>query len=382
MLFFIGMCGAAIALAACGSSSGGGSSSESSTTTSSASTNESSPPSSAVVSEAKTEVKALEDLSGQEWKLPTESFDPGKHKVALIDISLSDPGGKLDADGWLAAVKAMGWEYKLFNAEFSTPKMAGYISQATQEGYEAIIWDANDANTMKAPIEAALEAGIPMSCTGCHTVGFPKIQDASATWPGQGEAVADWIIAEQNAEAKVLAMVDEEFPTVAAIFEGFDSKMETACPSCELSRTNYTVAELAKPGPPSWKAALTEHPSGSLTDVVASYDAGAVPFVKTAEQEGREDFAMSSFELAPEFAALMAEGKENIGVDTAVDQELNGWASLDQVARQVAGLMPWNSHEFPFVLVSKNNISEIKEGRYNPPDFDYAAAFEKVWEKG
>lgn len=321
-------------------------------------------------------------ITGLEWGLPTESFNPGKHRVAIISAGQQTPAAAAIAAAQEAAAKAMGWQASpILDSQLSTDKAANFIRQAIAQGYNAIDYCCFAVTALTGPINEALAKGIAIACASCVVTGYEdKIHAANPSFIRQGDIMAAWLIASSDGKAKVVGMQDDGFPQVTVRMNEMAAKLKAGCPGCTYKKVEFSSSDLANPGPPSWSAVLAQNPPGTITAAVAPYDAAAPLFLKTADQEGR-DIQINSFDLASQFADLMKSGAQNVGADVAAPLTIMGWASIDQLARQLAGQPAWNSTNFPVALVTAANVNEIKDGDLIPPDLDYQATFMKLWKQ-
>jgi ribose transport system substrate-binding protein len=331
---------------------------------------------------AQATVAAAMKITGLDWGLPTESFNPGKHRVAIISAGQQTPAAAAIAAAQEAAAKAMGWQASpILDSQLSTDKAADFIRQAIAQGYNAIAYCCFAVTALTGPINEALAKGIAIACASCVVTGYEnKIHAANPSFTRQGDIMAAWLIASSHGNAKVVGMQDDGFPQVTVRMNEMAAKLKADCPGCTYKKVEFSSSDLANPGPPSWSAVLAQNPPGTITAAVAPYDAAAPLFLKTADQEGR-DIQINSFDLASQFADLMKPGAQNVGADVASPLTIMGWASIDQLARQLANVPAWNSTNFPVALVTAANVNEIKDGDLIPPDLDYQATFMKLWKQ-
>ncbi|MBS1842839.1 MAG: substrate-binding domain-containing protein [Actinobacteria bacterium] len=376
----------ALVAAGCG---GGGSSSSNSTSSSGEGTTENASAEGAGGSEeadlaqAKEKVTEFEKLEGVEWPKPTEPFDPGTGKIAIISCGNAGTNCLNSAKEAETAVKAMGWTPSpVFDGEFSPAKQAGYVQQAVQEGYDGIVLVSIDAESIKSAVDAAAAKGVPITCVLCVNPSFKgKVVDVTTGGVAEGEAIGDWIAAESGGEGSVLIYNDKSFPIIAVRESNLEKQLTTLCPGCEIENAEFPTTDLEKPGSPTFEAALAANPAGTLDYVVSPYDPAAIPMVKAAEQEGRTELKITGWDATPEFIELIAQGNELAAVDNATPFPYATWGAVDQIGRMHAGLEPWKSDRLPIALVTKNNVDQILKtgGYFRPPDFDFEAMFKELW---
>ncbi|MBF6620191.1 MAG: substrate-binding domain-containing protein [Patulibacter sp.] len=363
----------ALGLAACG----GEDDQTTSTATDAAATTEAA---SGGVDAAKAAVAEHVKTSGVEFPQPTEAFDPGTGKVAVISCGQAGINCKQGSDDVRAAAEAMGWESSpVFDGEFAPAKQAGYVQQAIREGYDAIVLVSIDANSIKAALDEAKAKDIPVSCVMCTNAGVGDVIDVTTNGKADGEAIADFIAADSDGKAKLLAYDDKSFPIVRARVDAMNARLAEVCPDCEIEEATIATTDLTKPGPPTWTAALAKYPEGAIDYVMAPYDPFAIPFSKTAEQRGRTDLKIGGYDASPDFVSLIKAGDGPAAVTTAAPFPYAAWGALDQVARVKAGKEPWESTTLPVALVTKDNAAEFNDAFFSPDDFDYQALFKKLW---
>lgn len=358
--------------AGCGGGSSDGSSSEGSGSDS------------ANIAKAKELTANYEKTSGVEFPQPTEPFDPGTGKVAIISCGNAGINCLKGSQDAAAAAKAMGWTPSpVLDGEFTPAKQAGYVQQAIQEGYDGIVLVSIDAQSIKSAVDAAAAKGIPIACVMCVNPAFAgKVVDTSTGGVAEGKAIGDWIVANSDGSATILGYDDKSFPIVAVRREHAEDQIEQLCPDCEIENADFPTTDLEKPGSPTFTAALTAHPAGTLDFVMAPYDPAAIPMAKAAEQDGRSDFKMTGYDASPEFVEMIKKGGV-AAATTAAPFPYASWSAVDQVARIHAGKKPWKSNRMPIALVTERNASEFVKtgGFFRPPDFDFESMFLKLWGK-
>jgi ABC-type sugar transport system substrate-binding protein len=188
--------------------------------------------------------------------------------VAEINNGKKSPYGVEISNYANAALKATGWKYTEFDAQSSVAKIGGYMRQAVQEHYDAVIIEATDMSTVAAPAQEVLDAKIPLICISCDSQGSfaGKVIDLNSDWETQGEAAAAAIVATEGTKAKVVRFNEPNYISVVSVTNGVKAGMAKYC---SLSTISFSVTDLATPGPPVWSAFLASHPGGSFTDVVA-----------------------------------------------------------------------------------------------------------------
>jgi ABC-type sugar transport system substrate-binding protein len=333
--------------------------------------------------DAEAAVAKFQDTSALKWQEPTESFDPGTGKVAVIscgNAGINCLQGSKDAQ---AAAKAMGWTPSpIFDGEFTPAKQAGFVQQAIQQKYDGIILVSIDANSIKAAVDAAAAKKIPIACVMCVNPEFKgKVTDVSTGGVAEGEAIGSWAAANASPDGKILAFDDKSFPIVAERRSNAIKKITEYCPDCQVDKLDFPTSDLSKAGAPTFTAALNANPAGTLKVVMPPYDPAAIPFAKAAEQQGRSDFKMSGYDASPDYLTMIKAGTGGAAATTAVPFPYCSWGAMDQVARQKAGKQAWESNLMPSVLVTADNADKFGKFGFLTPDFDFKAKFQQMWGK-
>jgi ABC-type sugar transport system substrate-binding protein len=334
--------------------------------------------------EAAKAVAEYSKTTGVTFPQPTEAFDPGKGKVAVISCGNAGINCLQGAKDVQTAAKAMGWTPSpIFDGEFTPAKQAGFVQQAIQQKYDAIVMVSMDAQSIKAAVDAAAAAKIPMACVMCVNPTFKDtVTDVTSGGIAEGKALGAWIAANaKDGKAKVVAYDDKSFPIVAERRRNMTEELAKLCPGCEVEKADFPTSDLAKAGAPTFTGMLSSHPKGSIDFVASPYDPAAIPFAKAAAQQGRTDFKMTGYDASPDYVKLIAAGDGVAAATTAAPFPYASWGAMDEVARIKAGKEAWDASALPSALVTAENASEITGGFFSPADFDFKAMFTKLWGK-
>jgi ABC-type sugar transport system substrate-binding protein len=378
-----------LALGACSTSGSGGGSGTTGSSSAPSSSNVATSSSSAAADSGVQTAKAFAAASLRtdvKLTIPTTPVKLGHHKLAIINIGENSPYGVAIKPYFNAAAKATGWQYTQFDAQLSFSNVAGYVEQAIQQKYDGIILTAVDPSDISAPVQAALNAGIPIVCMSCQDIANTrwagKIIDVRGGWNAEGQEVAAAIVAARGTAAKPTRFTEPAYPSVVAVTESFVYWIKKYCPACSaVPVENQAVQELTQPGPPSWTAFLDTHPAGSFTDIVAPYDYSAQVMQATANQAGRSDVIISDTSAQATQINAIRTGADK-GWATVEPQEYQAWAAVDLIARALDKQPLWNAaNEFSPLVDAANAAKFLPLGNYNPDGQDYIAEFEALWQK-
>lgn len=344
--------------------------------------------SSAGVEEAKKFVSEHSDLEDLKYpEPPQEPYDPGTGKLGIVTCSTAGTGCLGMAKQTVAAAEAAGWEpSEIGDGKFTPSVQAGIIQKYVQEGYDGIVIDSIDLASVKSAVQAALNAGIPLSCVMCTPdPGFEPndpVPLASTDGKETGEYIGNYVAANSEPGERVLQFRDKAFPIMIARGEAAKETIEEKCSECDYEEQQIATEELTKPGPPYFTAALAAHPEGELGWAFAASDTYNIPAVKTAEQQGRNvKFVGSDGE--PAFLEQMIANPEVAKATVWNPFNYAAWAGVDEVIRVAAGLKTWEAYGLPVAYIDEKEEAEAAlkaaPNYYSPPAFDYEAMFKKLW---
>lgn len=358
---------AVAALSACGSgaddtgSSGSGSSADTA----------------AAVEKAERMVEELSDISAVEFPTPPDSFDPGRHKIAIL-VAGNAGGSKTMGDYGVAAAEAIGWEYAFFDGKYTAEGQASALNQILVNDFDAVVMNAIDPLAVKSQISALIKKGVPIVCQECASVGeppFPEIIQVGDD--GRGGDLMQWfIIAETEGKANVAVFNDTAFPIVQVRVNSLIDGLKENCPECTTTTVTTPTSDVGKPGPPAWSAALQSDPD--INWGAAPYDSIAPAMALTAQQLGR-DAGVIGYDGTKEIIDEISGGDTLLKATLGAPYEYASWAAVDIAARAVVGATMWKADDLPTRLVTQDNADLFASGTWAPPGFDVQATFEKSW---
>jgi ABC-type sugar transport system substrate-binding protein len=384
--------GLSVLIAACGSSSSSSSSSEPATTSEPAESEpaesesepaESESSGSSIVAKAEEEVEKLSNLKTIQSEIPkpaaNETFEPGTGTAQIVSCSQAAGGCRSFSALITSALQDMGWTVPpTYDGAFEPSKEAAGIEKAVQEGDDAIVLVSVDYNSVKAAIDKAHAANIPIVCFNCVSEGYDEITDVGQLGNPQGESIAWYIVAATEGKANVVGFEDSSFKVVKNRFVGIENVF-SQCPECKFKKVQVTGAALAEPGPPQWTAALQENPE--LNFGIPPYDAFVESMSTTAKQHGGE-VLVSGNDGYPEVLEKMVLPDSNIPDNYVSAIPYSAYATADIVGRKAAGESVWKGSEnIPSLLVTGETVEKYLPSGYYEPGFDYKAFFHKLWGK-
>jgi len=331
---------------------------------------------------AQAELAKYTNFSNIKMPKPKTPVAAGKHRVAIISCGQAGIGCQIMSQGLRDAVKAAGWTASpLFDGKFDPAVQAKAIRTAVQQNYDAIFLTAIDTASVRSAVDAAVAKGIPIFCNTCQSDGYKgKVWDVGADGYADGTALAWWIIAKSKGQAKIIAIRDKAFTIVVNRVTGFQRTIKANCPSCEVDLKDMATTELASPGPPTFKAALSAHPQGTVDYAVAPYDAATIPMGTTVAQSGRTDVSVTGYEALPPTQQVMKSGKLPVGVSVVLPYYFASWLMVDLAARKLNHLPLYSANHLPVRLVTPSTVGVLANGNAQV-GYAFKPYFKKLWAK-
>jgi ribose transport system substrate-binding protein len=331
-------------------------------------------------------LKEAEETEPPKWEGPTEPVTPPKSfKVAGITCFSQLEGCLTPIEGAEHAAKDLGWEFETYDGEADPTIQSKRIQQAIQSGADAIITSAVDGNAVQSAREEAEKAGIIVVSTSNGTSpgeqGFKL--DTSPNINAMGNAVADWMIVDSGGEGVVAPFLDKEFSTNIHFDEGIQERLKE-CSGCTVKPTvNFVATDVGTKLGPNTVSYLQDNPD--VEYFYSTYDPAMAEQVAAVQQAGLEVKSCSELGDAQNLSFIKNEQVQ--ACDAAWDNEYEGYATIDQIARLATGKplavskgVPARfkyGENIPWVLLDKNNLPESEETFQ--ASYDYISEYHKLW---
>lgn len=333
--------------------------------------------------DAKDLVDAL--LAGDvDFPAPTEEVDPGEHHIAIIASGLASPGPTILSQNAEDAVEAIGWTADPpADGKFTPTTQAQLIQQAVLDEVDGIILVSITPAAVDAAVTAASDAGIPMVCALCGPdlpegmvgVGNDALAagDAQAAYAAAIAEPGDTVVVYQNGEFK------QSTQQMAQAAE----KVAELCPDCTVETPDLTLAESVQPNAPIFTSLLNDYPEGEVSSVLMPFDTPASVLANAAQALGRTDFNVVGLGALSPFVDMVGAGQPAVAkADVLISTPLYGWASVDQLARLLAGVDTWEADAMPVGLVDQSTYGDYEAGSlFIMPDSDWKTAYTDLWGK-
>lgn len=379
--------GVAAATAALLSACGSDDDSAASPTSSAPTAASSAAPSSAGASGADAEVAAAEEEIAPFLTPPTEvnQTEPLKTKLPTdkpwVVITCELPQCKLISDGALDAAKTAGvptelLSYKTTDGTTLTSAMKQALTfkpvAVSPVGFSQALWDG-----LQGDYKAA---GVPITpiATG-DTQPSDVVTEGSASqvdYGRSGELMANYVIADSGAKAKVLVMDVPAFAVLKAYGDGFKSAMAEGCSGCELTTLDLAPAQLASNGVvPAIVSALQK--DKDVTYLAATDGAFLVGINTALKAAGLDEVKILGG--SPDINNLNALKDGSQTAWTAAAEDQYGWVALDIVGRKLNGQeIASAGGGRSQMIATKDNVGTPSPSGLAAPA-DYRDQYKKLW---
>jgi ribose transport system substrate-binding protein len=341
---------------------------------------------SADVSSFEAKLAKYQETYPAEWSGPTDPVKPPKNfKVAGITCFSQLEGCLSPIVGAQHAAEDLGWEFNTYDGEGDPTVQAKRMQQAISSGADAIITSAVNGDLISGELAQAKKAGIIVVSTSNSTKpgeqGF--VLDTSPNIEQIGHGVGAWMAADSGGEAVVAPFLDNEFVTNIQFDKGIKAEL-AECDGCEVKpTTDFVATDVATALGPQTVQFLQENPD--VDYFYSTYDPAMASQVAAVAQAGLDVQSCSQLGNAQNLQ-FIREGNIQ-ACDGAWDNEYEGYATIDQIARLATDTPPWVTEgvperykygeNIPYALIDKSNLPEGDEAF--TADYDYVSEYHKLW---
>ncbi|MGK5112477.1 sugar ABC transporter substrate-binding protein [Geodermatophilus sp. CPCC 205506] len=321
---------------------------------------------------------------------PTEAFDPGTGRAEVIGCGFAAPVCAEQSGYAVDALQAMGWQTgPPVDGEFSPQVWSSFVDRAVQDDLDGIIIVSIDVGTIKASVDRALAAELPIVCVMCTpTEGYAdEVLYVTTDWANQGEIAAWQVMADAGDQASVVTFFDRAFQSSVLRAQGLEQTLKEHCPGCTYEAVDFPSSSNGKPGPPEYTAFLASHPEGTVTHAIGHFDGMALALSRTNVQSGRDDILVSGYDGSPEFVAALVSQNPPVHSTVAEAYTYASWSGADLLGRVAAGVPVWEGYDnLPNTLITESNAESFLGGNPSPstfpaPEGDWQSEFRKLWGK-
>lgn len=313
---------------------------------------------------------------------------PSGKNLWVISAGMNIETAQNAAKGIEEASDLLGWRTTVFDGQFDSSRALGGIEQAVADKADGIIMLYLDCGPVKAALEKAKGAGIPIvaiegkDCEPSvftHVVtyaGNEKFEDWIQKW---GRAQAEWLVGSTDGKAKAIVSVQTDLETTRLAGQG-SMEVFAECGDCEAVELGFVGSEFGPKLQQKITDALLKNPTAD--SFLGAYDAvltsgGAQALISS----GRDILSMGGEGSAPGIKLIREDRGMNacIGIPTSME----GWAAVDGVARALAGKDPAESDSgIGIQACDAEHNMPAKEGEGFEAPVDYRAVYSQNWGVG
>lgn len=283
----------------------------------------------------------------------------------------------------------LGWDVSLFDGKFESSRWLTGVQQALAAKADGIILFAIDCAPIKAAVEQADKAGVPVVGVEGQDCD-PGLFDYNLTfidgqnfqeWIEEGFAgtQAKWVVADTKGEAKTIVTVQTDLFVTRIALPGIERVFKT-CPTCEIvDVVNFVGTDFGPPLQQKIEQSLTEHPEAN--SFIAAYDAvmttgGGAAALRASGRLG-EMSIMGGEGSAPGVELIYDEA----GIDacSGIDFFPEGYGAVMGMVRIFAGQDPYEGETGIGSQICDLEHNLPPEGQAYQAPIDYAAEYEKLW---
>jgi ribose transport system substrate-binding protein len=291
---------------------------------------------------------------------------------------------KVISDGVKDAAALVKWTFKSIPYQATNPStLIKGMDQALQYHPVAVamtsppyaLWSQEVAKYKRAGV------GIIPSFTGAVPLDSTIVADpASPEFSAKnGDLLANWFIADSNAQGHVLSASVPDFPYLGDVSKEFDKVVSSDCPECKLTKLNIGIPDLGSGAiVTDIVSALRKDPS--ITYMIGS-DAAFLPALpaalKAAGLGGKVKLGGCCGVAAVEQGLMTGE----FSAITGVNGNYAAYITMDAALRLSQGLpIPSNEGDLPVGLLTKDSLGAQggPSDSYNQPA-DYVQQFKTLW---
>jgi ribose transport system substrate-binding protein len=311
----------------------------------------------------------------------TSAPAPGK-TIVFMQCELAQC--KVIGDGVEAASKLVGWTYKSIPYQSTNPStlIAG-MDQALQYHPVAVALTSPPYALWQQEVPKYKAAGVALipSFTGAVPIDSTVVANpASPQFSAKnGDLLANWFIADSNAQGDVLSVDVPDFPYLGDISNEFNTVVARDCTTCTLTKLNIGIPDVVSGAiVTDIVSALRKNPS--INYLIAS-DAAFVQALpsalKAAGLSGKVKVGGCCGVASVE--AGLATG--DFSAITGVNGNYAAYITVDAALRVSQGLpIPANEWDLPVGLLTKESLDKPSDSYDEPAD--YINQFKTLWKIG
>ncbi|MFI6445645.1 substrate-binding domain-containing protein [Kitasatospora sp. NPDC050543] len=337
----------------------------------------------AALAAAKTDVQQAEKAD-MAWNGPTSGPTAVSGKtIVYVAQTMTNPGVAGVAEGVLEAARTIGWSVRVIDGQGTPVGIQAAFNQALDLRPSGIVIGGFDPDLTSQQTARANAAHIPL--VGWHAVAAPGpsenpllFSNITTNVGDVAKISADWIIAESNGNAGVVAFTDDSIPFARNKSELIKNELAT-CPSVNLLASENIPIPDASTRTPQEVSSLLARFQGQWTYSVAINDlyfADAAPALRAAGKPGSgPPFNIGAGDGDPSaFQRINSAQFQAATVPEPLSEQ--GWQIVDEFNRAFSGTSA-SGYVAPVHIATADNSGGATS--WDPPG--YREAYRKIWGK-
>ena len=304
--------------------------------------------------------------------------------IGLAGLANEDASGR----EFLAAAELLGLEVTEFSGGFDPASQIAVLEEVATQNFDVAVVQSFTEAAATSPAMAALkDSGTRVIAYGTSIPGrsndFMDHQFlAEADSKALGSVMADWIVADSDGTANVLAMYPPDFAAARAILAGFEDQIGAICPGCEVVPFPFSAADIAAALPGQVVSALQANPD--VDYLIGGFGQALIGIPEALDEAGLSDQVLTVSYYGVGFnQALIAGGVEQV-MALNTSQPFRGYLLADAVARVLTGqqIEDWSDTFYePLQFIDASNIIETDVDCICMAD-DFREQFHALWGVG
>ncbi|MCX2749992.1 substrate-binding domain-containing protein [Arthrobacter sp. MI7-26] len=305
-------------------------------------------------------------------------------KVFFVANFIGSPFTDALVAGLKEALEPRGVQVEVRDAGASPAKAATYFDQAISQKADAILNLAISTDAIKASVESAKAAGIPVvqmfnADPGAKDETSIGVAAQVSFGYGRGMAlVGDYAIMASAANVNAAAWESTDVGTSGAAVNGLKSEFAQLCPkTCNVDTLYDAQAAVWAQRVPSQASAALKN--SKINWLLPLYDSHLTWILPQIVASSRNDVRTASFN--GNLAAMQAMQKDPNSTAALVHSPLAwaAWATADQTLRVLTGMAPLADTKIPLRLFDKSNIPDLNAPESTWEGADFKSGYSALW---
>jgi ribose transport system substrate-binding protein len=278
--------------------------------------------------------------------------------VWFIPLGINIPYFAAVTAGAEQAAKAAGVNMHVCDGNLNPSTITTCMNQAVTSGAAGVIADGYTPAFVQPAVNNLAAHHVPLvDADHAQGGGNDTLSYLGNNSYLQSELAADWIIANSNGKADILAVENTEDPVTSSFLtQGGLPQFTKYCPGCKV-KVVKTTAEQLNLLPSAIDTALVQDPG--INYVFPEFDEDVTATINGLQQapQGKSAKLSSATALLPDLQRIK-DGSFQYG-DAGNNPAFVGWAGLDQLMRMMLKMQPINNELVPVRLFDSANIGSV-----------------------